>query len=129
MGTLTILVVDDAPDNRLLLRHLLRQRQCIVLEVANGQEALEIALREQPDLILMDLMMPVLDGWEAARRIRAVEGTLREVPIIAVTGATEEGAEQALAAGCNHVVAKPIRPRALWKLIEQTLSAQKEIET
>lgn len=119
--------MDDAPGNRLLLGHLLRKRRCVVLEATNGQEAIEIALREQPDLILMDLMMPVLDGWEAVRRIRAVEGALRAVPIFAVTAALQKDAEQALAAGCNQVLAKPIRPRALWALIQQTLPHQKTV--
>jgi len=71
MGTPKILVVDDAPSNREILGDLLHLRHCVVVEAADGYEALEVTQREQPALILMDLMRPGLDGWEAIRRIRA----------------------------------------------------------
>ena len=121
-----ILIVDDMQTNRLLLRTLLCKRHCTILEATNGQEALEIVLREQPDLILMDLMMPVLDGWEAIRCIRALAGDVSKVPIFAVTAASHAEAEKALALGCDQVVAKPIAPQVVWTLIQQTLAAQQQ---
>lgn len=124
-----ILVADDMPSNRLLLEGMLRKRGCCILEAANGQEALEIALREDPDLILIDLMMPVMNGWEAIRHIRAAEGAIRTVPIIAVTAAPQKEAEHALTLGCDYVVAKPIRPRPVWILIHQILTTHTETST
>jgi CheY-like chemotaxis protein len=105
-----ILVVDDNEDNRRILVYWLRKTvDCEILEATHGQEALEIASREPLDLILMDLRLPVLDGWEVARRVRAMEGPVQDVPIIAFTAQAMVGDEEkALAAGCDDYIAKPV---------------------
>jgi two-component system, cell cycle response regulator DivK len=124
-----ILVVDDIQDNRrILIYRLLKIADFHILEAAHGQEALEIAANEPLDLIFMDLKMPVLDGWEAARRIRAMEGAARDVPIIALTAqAMVSDEEKALAAGCNDFIAKPILDRNIIKeKIERLLAKSKE---
>jgi two-component system cell cycle response regulator DivK len=110
MGAKRILVVEDNLDNRrILVYRLKRIGDFEILEAANGVEALEI-VRSQPapDLIFMDLKMPVMDGWEATRQIRTLEGGA-SIPIIALTAQAMAGDEQkALAAGCDDYLAKPI---------------------
>jgi two-component system cell cycle response regulator DivK len=104
-----ILVVEDNLDNRrILVYRLKRIGDFEIVEASNGQEALELVMGRVPDLIFMDLKMPVMDGWEATRRIRALpEG--RGIPIIALTAQAMAGDEQkALAAGCDDYLAKPI---------------------
>jgi two-component system, cell cycle response regulator DivK len=105
----TILVVEDNLDNRRILVYRLRRiGDFRIVEASNGQEALDAVVVEPPDLIFMDLKMPVMDGWEATRRIRALESG-RYIPIIALTAQAMAGDEQkALAAGCDDYVAKPI---------------------
>jgi two-component system cell cycle response regulator DivK len=109
MARKKILVVEDNLDNRRILVYRLRRiGDFDILEATNGKEALSIVESEGPDLIFMDLKMPVMDGWEATRRIRAGESGSR-VPIIALTAQAMAGDEQkALAAGCDDYVAKPI---------------------
>ncbi len=105
----TILVVEDNLDNRRILVYRLRRiAEFDILEASNGQEALQIVECHPPDLIFMDLKMPIMDGWEATRQIRARESG-RRIPIIALTAQAMAGDEQkALAAGCDDYVAKPI---------------------
>ncbi|HEV7889249.1 MAG TPA: response regulator [Pyrinomonadaceae bacterium] len=104
----TILVVDDSEDTRLVLRRALETRYYRVLEAANGEEAVEIARRESPDLILMDLNMPLMDGLEAAKRIRECKELCRSAPILAITAFDTYGMEEAaLDAGCNAYLRKP----------------------
>jgi len=109
MARKKILVVEDNLDNRRILVYRLRRiGDFEIVEAANGQEALAIVESGAPDLIFMDLKMPVMDGWEATRRIRAQEGH-RRIPIIALTAQAMAGDEQkALAAGCDDYMAKPI---------------------
>ena len=104
-----ILVVEDNIDNRRILVYRLRRLGDFeILEASNGQEAVGAVENGVLDLIFMDLKMPVMDGWEATRRIRALESG-RHVPIIALTAQAMAGDEQkALAAGCDDYVAKPI---------------------
>jgi two-component system cell cycle response regulator DivK len=104
-----ILVVEDNVDNRRILVYRLRRiGEFDIVEASNGHEALSLVESERPDLIFMDLKMPVMDGWEATRRIRALE-TGRHIPIIALTAQAMVGDEQkALLAGCDDYVAKPI---------------------
>jgi two-component system cell cycle response regulator DivK len=105
-----ILVVEDNLDNRrILVYRLKRIGDFEIIEANNGQEALEIVQTPPaPDLIFMDLKMPVMDGWEATRRIRALD-VGRSIPIIALTAQAMAGDEQkALAAGCDDYLAKPI---------------------
>jgi CheY-like chemotaxis protein len=109
MAAKRILVVEDNLDNRrILVYRLKRIGDFEIIEAANGLEALEIVRSAPPDLIFMDLKMPVMDGWEATRQIRALEGGGR-IPIIALTAQAMAGDEQkALAAGCDDYLAKPI---------------------
>jgi CheY-like chemotaxis protein len=115
MSRKKILVVDDKEGNRRLLDYRLRTiGDFEILMAANGQEALELVSREPLDLIFMDLKLPVLDGWETVRRIRAMESPMRDVPIIALTAhALSDEGEKALAAGCDDFIAKPITRRSL----------------
>ncbi len=107
-GHKTIMVVEDFEDNRFMMRRLLEMSGYCVLEAINGEEAIQIAESEHPDLILMDLSLPLLDGLAATRRIREVDG-LRTVPIVAVSAHdTADFHADALAAGCNDYVTKPI---------------------
>ena len=104
----TILVVEDFEDNRFMMRRLLEMSGYRVIEAINGEEAIELARRELPGLILMDLSLPQLDGLAATRRIRQ-HPELRSVPIVAVSAHdTADFHADALAAGCNDYVTKPI---------------------
>jgi two-component system cell cycle response regulator DivK len=103
-----VMVVEDFEDNRFMMRRLLEMSGYSVVEAMNGEEAIEIARREQPNLILMDLSLPLLDGLAATRRIRQ-HAELRDVPIVAVSAHdTADFHADALAAGCNDYVTKPI---------------------
>jgi two-component system cell cycle response regulator DivK len=104
-----ILVVEDQEDNRRILRDLLTSADYEMTEAENGEQALEAVKKQRPDLILMDIQLPVLDGYEATRRIKA-DPALKDVPIIAVTSYALSGDEaKARAAGCDDFV--PSRPR------------------
>ena len=108
-----ILVVEDQEDNRQILRDLLGNAGYELTEAENGEEAIAAVARRRPDLILMDIQLPVMDGYEATRRIRT-NTDLKSVPIIAVTSYALAGDEdKALAAGCNGYVSKPYSPRDL----------------
>jgi CheY-like chemotaxis protein len=113
----TILVVDDFDDTRLLLRTWLQKKGFRVVEAENGHRAVAAAESSQPDLIIMDVEMPELDGLAATRKIRALTN-FKTVPILAVSA---YGADQyrahALAAGCNEYVSTPFEPDELEKLI------------
>lgn len=103
----TVIVVDDSADIRDLLRYTLERRGCRVLEAENGREAVELAQRERPNLILMDLNMPVLDGLAATRILRGLAG-MCDVPIIAISANGIESHRAAFAAGCNEYLTKPV---------------------
>ena len=108
-----ILVVEDQEDNRQILRDLLGNAGYELTEAENGEEAITAAGKQRPDLILMDIQLPIMDGYEATRRIRT-NPDLRSVPIIAVTSYALAGDEdKALAAGCDGYVTKPYSPRDL----------------
>jgi two-component system cell cycle response regulator DivK len=117
----TILVVEDFEDNRAILRDLLTYAGFNVVEAADGETGVSLARATRPDLIVMDLQLPVLDGYEATRRIRS-EADLAAVPIIAVTSFAMPGDEEkARSAGCNHYVTKPFSPRELLATIRGLL--------
>src|ERR1043165_6305029 len=117
----TIMVVEDFEDNRFMMRRLLEMSGYQVLEAINGEEAVEIAKRERPHLILMDLSLPLLDGLAATRRIRQ-GAALRDVPIVAVSAPdTADFHADALAAGCNDYVTKPIDFDELEALLNRLL--------
>ncbi len=104
----TVMVVEDFEDNRFMMRRLLEMSGYHVLEAMNGEEAVELAQSEHPNLILMDLSLPLLDGLSATRRIREF-ADLRKMPIVAVSAHdTADFHADALAAGCNDYVTKPI---------------------
>lgn len=112
-----ILLVEDNEMNRdMLSRRLLRNNFEVVMAV-NGQEGVDMAKSERPDIILMDMSLPVMDGWEATRTIKADEST-RSIPVIALTAhAMESDREQAMQAGCDDFDTKPIElPRLLGKI-------------
>ena len=108
-----ILVVEDQEDNRQIVRDLLTANDYEMTEAENGEEALAAVAKDRPDLILMDIQLPVMDGYEATRRIKA-DPSLSSIPIIAVTSYALSGDEEkARAAGCNDFVPKPYSPRQL----------------
>ena len=117
----TILVVDDFEDTRLLLRTWLQRRGFRVIEAEDGVEAVKRATTENPDLIIMDMEMPQLDGLAATRQIRLVK-KLGEVPIVAVSAyGADQFREQALAAGCNEYVSTPFEPKSLERIIRSLM--------
>ena len=116
-----ILVVEDTEDNRQIVRDLLTNFGYELIEAADGAEGVALAQREQPDLILMDIQLPQVDGYEATLRIRAIP-ELAKVPIIAVTSYALSGDEaKTRAAGCDGYVAKPFSPRELLAKIREFL--------
>jgi two-component system cell cycle response regulator DivK len=117
-----ILVVEDQADNRQILRDLLGNAGFDLIEAENGEEALAALAKQRPDLILMDIQLPIMDGYEATRRIRA-DPEMKGIPIIAVTSYALTGDEaKALAAGCNAYVTKPYSPRALLAKVREYLT-------
>ena len=107
-----ILVVEDQEDNRRILRDLLGNAGFESIEAESGEDALAAVMKQRPDLILMDIQLPIMDGYEATRQIRA-NPDMKAVPIMAVTSYALAGDEaKAEAAGCNAYVSKPFSPRA-----------------
>jgi two-component system cell cycle response regulator DivK len=120
MAKKKILVVDDTDWNRDLIVQLLEEDYS-VSEAVNGEEGVSKAENEKPDLILMDLGMPVMDGWEATRKIKAHDN-LKHIPIIAVTSHAMVGDEiQAREAGCDDYLPKPIDENELLRKIQKLL--------
>jgi two-component system cell cycle response regulator DivK len=119
--TKRVLVVEDQEDNRQILRDLLGNAGYELSEAENGEQALAAVANERPDLILMDIQLPILDGYEATRRIKA-DPSLRTIPIIAVTSYALSGDEaKAREAGCDDFVPKPYSPRMLLEKIRKYL--------
>ncbi|HRE49386.1 MAG TPA: response regulator [Aggregatilineales bacterium] len=116
-----ILVVEDNPDNRILITDVLTSLEYEVLLAVDGQEGVDKAIAEKPNLILMDLSLPHKDGWTATREIKALPD-LKHIPIIALTAHAMVGdRERALEAGCNDYVSKPIDLRELADKLSQYL--------
>jgi two-component system, cell cycle response regulator DivK len=116
-----ILVVEDQEDNRRIIRDMLSVLDYELAEAENGVEALAAVAKQKPDLILMDIQMPIMDGYETTRRIKADPAT-RDIPIIAVTSYALSGDNQkARDAGCDDYVPKPYSPRQLLAKIRQHL--------
>lgn len=120
---ITILVAEDDEDNRFIMKTLLEMRGYHVVTAANGHEALAQAERERPDLILMDLRMPLLNGLATTRQLRQhTDARLRQLPVIALSAYDPaQHRAVAIAAGCNEYVTKPIDYDGLEKLIETFL--------
>lgn len=117
-----ILVVEDHEDNRRILRDLLSSAGYEMLVAVNGAEGVAMAGLHRPDLILMDIQLPEIDGYEATRRIKA-DPALKSIPIIAVTSYALSGDDLiALEAGCSVYVTKPFSPRQLLAKIKEHLS-------
>ena len=119
--TRTILVVEDQEDNRQILRDLLGSAGFRMVEAHDGEQALLVARSQRPDLILMDIQLPILDGYEATRAIKR-DPELKHIPVIAVTSYALSGDEaRAHEAGCDAYVAKPYSTRHLLAKIGQFL--------
>jgi CheY-like chemotaxis protein len=116
----TILLVEDYDDSREMLKFHLEDAGYLVVEAANGYEAVEIVKQEPPDLILMDMSMPEMDGVAATRRIKKLAET-DEIPIICVTSHDHFYSEKAIEAGCEEVITKPVDLKNLDKVIERNL--------
>ena len=117
-----VLVVEDQPDSRQIIRDMLAPTDYEITEAENGEEALAAITQQRPDLILMDVQMPIMDGYTATRRIKA-DAARRSIPIIAVTSyALSDEEKKARAAGCDDYVSKPFSPRQLLAKIRQYLS-------
>ena len=118
----TILLVEDNEDNRDMLSRRLEMNGYEVVLAVDGEEGVEMASSEAPDLILMDMSLPLMDGWEATRRIKADEAT-SSIPVIAFTANAMSGdREKALAAGCDDYDTKPVEMQRLLGKIEALLA-------
>jgi len=116
-----VLVVDDQEDNRRILRDLLTSASYVTLEAETGEAGVALTELQHPDLVLMDIQLPGLDGYEATRRIKA-HPALRRIPVIAVTSYALSGEEtKAFEAGCDGYIAKPFSPRALLATVREYL--------
>jgi two-component system, cell cycle response regulator DivK len=119
----TVLLVEDNEDNLVVYRTILEHVGYKVIEARDGEEGVNRAQEHLPDLILMDISIPRIDGWEATRRLKAGEAT-REIPIIALTAhALEEDRQKAVQAGCDGYLAKPVEPRRVVQEVERFLGA------
>lgn len=113
----TILIIEDDEDSRFLLKYYLEDMNFDILEASNGKEGLETAISEIPDLVLIDIMMPVMDGFRATIEMRKNKGTKR-IPIIALTANTSDTEkEKCLNAGCTDFIEKPIDLNILSEMI------------
>ncbi len=120
-----ILIVEDNPQNMRLIEMTLKAKGYTLLKAVDGEEALEVAIRERPDLIIMDIQLPKLSGLEVTGRLRQVAG-FEEIPIIAITAYAMKGnKEKSIEAGCNAYLPKPINTRELPNLIAEMLQRRK----
>jgi two-component system alkaline phosphatase synthesis response regulator PhoP len=117
-----ILLVEDFDDTRLMMKMWLEKRGYRVIEAETGEKAITLAQREAPDLIIMDVMMPGMNGLDATQRIRQYQA-LRRTPIVAVSAyGADEYRRLAIQAGCNEYVSTPFEPNALAELIKSLLA-------
>jgi CheY-like chemotaxis protein len=121
-----ILIVEDNPQNMRLMKMALSAESYLLLEATDGEEALEVAKRERPDLIIMDVQLPKMSGLEVARKLREIP-EFNRTPIVAITAYAMKGDEEkALDAGCNAYLSKPIRARDLPNVIAKMLLQRQE---
>ena len=120
-----ILYIEDNPDNMMLVKRALESRGYVLLEAFTGVAGVEAAESKEVDLVLLDINLPDIDGYEVARRLRgSSKHNLAYVPIIAITANALKGdAEKALAAGCDVYMSKPINIRELWARVEAFVPA------
>jgi CheY-like chemotaxis protein len=117
----TVLLVEDNEDNRTIYTTILRHVGHEVIEASNGEDGIRLALERQPNVILMDVAMPGIDGWEATRRLKGDPQTAR-IPVIALTAhAMAEDRQRAADAGCEGYLAKPIEPRRVVEEVARML--------
>jgi CheY-like chemotaxis protein len=120
-----ILLVEDNDASREMLTRRLRKNGYEVLTAINGQEALDVLRREAPDLVLLDMMLPVMDGWTAVRQMRA-DPTVRHIPVIALTAhAALEDRKRSIDAGCDDHETKPVDLPRLLSTIERWLEEKR----
>lgn len=118
----TIMVAEDFDDTRIILRKALEMNGYLVMEASNGQEAVDLVWKQCPDLILMDLNMPLLDGLAATEQIRQCKELCKDVTILAITAHDTYGMkEAALEAGCDGYLTKPIDLDNLQKIVDRIL--------
>ena len=115
-----ILIAEDHEDVRDLLKSRLEEKGCRVMEARNGLEAVELAPLHKPDLIFMDLRMPVLDGFEATRRLRQIP-VMTSIPIVGLSSLCDGWHELAIAAGCDDCLLKPISDEELTEILKRFL--------
>lgn len=116
-----ILIVEDNPANLKMLKLILENVDCEILEALDGKEALAVSIEKVPDLILMDIQIPLIDGLEVTRRLRKMEG-FTKTPIVALTAFAMEKDEQAgLDAGCSEYMVKPFSTTKLLKIVKKYL--------
>lgn len=116
-----ILIIEDTEDNRQILRDLLGMAGYTLVEAGDGAEGVAKAVEHRPDLILMDIQMPVMDGYEATRRIKA-DPVLKSIPVVAVTSYALSGDEaKTREAGCDAYIAKPYSPRQMLAKVREIL--------
>lgn len=121
----TVLLVEDNEDNLVVYRTILEHVGYRVIEARDGEEGVAAARRHRPDIVLMDISIPKIDGWEATQRLKADEDT-RAIPIIALTAhALEEDRQKAKDAGCDGYLAKPVEPRRVVQEVEKFVGAAK----
>ena len=124
-ATKTVLLVEDNEDNLIVYRTILDHVGYRVIEARDGEEGVARAKADLPDLILMDVSLPKMDGWEATRRIKADNAT-RQIPIIAVTAhALDDDREKATQVGCDGYLAKPVAPRRVVEEVEKFIGKPK----
>lgn len=117
----TILIVEDEPLNRKLIRDILTYRGNIVIEACNGREGVDLAIEIKPDLIFMDIQLPVMGGLESIRLIKS-DPTARHIPIVALTGNAMDGDEKRMRkAGCDGYLSKPFKIKELLQVIDSFL--------
>jgi CheY-like chemotaxis protein len=122
-----ILLVEDAQDNRAIAELILRDAGHTVLSVADGESGMAAAIALRPDLILMDLALPFVDGWEATRRLKADPAT-RNIPVVAFTAhVLQEDSDRAREAGCVAVIAKPFEIDTLLRQIDALVDQQRSV--
>jgi CheY-like chemotaxis protein len=127
MKTHRVLVVEDEKDNMDLFCQILEFHGCQVLKAEDGREAVNLTQSEKPDLILMDLSLPALDGWEATRTIKAIPH-LADIPIVALTAHAMVGdRERALDAGCDGYISKPIEVARFFDDLTEYLSGESAV--
>jgi two-component system, cell cycle response regulator DivK len=122
-----VLIVEDHPGMRDLLHRIVERMGYVPVSASNGEEGVEKAIAERPSLILLDMMMPIMDGWEVARRLRANAET-KEIPILATTALSRrDDLNACLEAGCNAYIVKPFGVRDLQRKIRELLAGTKEL--